>query len=50
MLASPDPASGARLVDHLVTACCTALGFPEPRSGLHHGPIVERGGDLFTRP
>lgn len=47
MLASPSPAAGLEVVGRLLTACHDASGFPIPRAGLHHGSIVERGGDVF---
>lgn len=47
LVASDDPASSLRLVESLVRECQRLDGFPVARAGLHHGPAVERDGDLF---
>lgn len=47
MLAAPTPASGLDAVRRLFHAAYDRDGFPEPRAGIHHGPVVERGGDYF---
>ncbi|GAB6986855.1 adenylate/guanylate cyclase domain-containing protein [Nocardioides pyridinolyticus] len=47
LLASQDPRSGLALVDRLLAATCELDGFPLARAGLHHGPAVERDGDMF---
>lgn len=47
LLASPTPDTGLALVDRLLRACAELDGFPLARAGLHHGPAVERNGDMF---
>jgi len=47
MVAAPDPAAGLELLRRLLAGCYATAGFPVPRAGLHHGPVIERGGDLF---
>lgn len=47
MLASLDPAAAVDAMDRLLKACYSSEGFPEPRAGLHHGPVVKRGADYF---
>ena len=47
MLAAPTPQGGLDAVRHLFHAAYDRDGFPEPRAGIHHGPVVERGGDYF---
>lgn len=47
MLEAPDPGAGLRLIERVCTALAEAPGFPELRGGLHHGPVLHRGGDLF---
>lgn len=47
LLACPDPDAGLRVVDELLWACSELDGFPVARAGLHHGPAVERAGDMF---
>lgn len=47
LLASADARSGLALVDRLLAATCELDGFPLARAGLHHGPAVERDGDMF---
>jgi adenylate cyclase len=47
LLASPTPASGISLVTRLLTSASQLEGYPLARAGLHHGPAVERGGDMF---
>lgn len=47
LLASPTPAAGLTLVRGLLEATFACEGFPVSRAGLHHGPAVDRGGDLF---
>jgi len=47
MLAAPTPEAGLDAVARLFHAAYERDGFPEPRAGLHHGPVVERGGDYF---
>lgn len=47
MLAAPDPGTAIDAVRRLFEACYATDSFPEPRAGLHHGPVVGRGGDYF---
>lgn len=47
MLAAETPARGLDAVRRLFHAAYERDGFPEPRAGIHHGPVVERSGDYF---
>lgn len=47
MLAASTPAVGLHAVARLFHLTYERDGFPEPRAGLHHGPVVERAGDYF---
>ncbi len=47
MLAAPTPECGLDAVRRLFHASYERDGFPEPRAGLHHGPVIERNGDYF---
>ena len=47
LLTAPDPDAGVSLVDRLLAASVDLEGFPLARAGLHHGPAVERDGDMF---
>lgn len=47
LLASPSPASALRLVRSILEGCNALPDFPIARAGLHHGPAVERGTDMF---
>lgn len=47
MLAAPTPTCGLDAVRRLFLAAYARDGFPEPRAGIHHGPVVERSGDHF---
>lgn len=47
MLAAPAPEAGLDAVARLFEAAYERDGFPEPRAGVHHGPVVERAGDYF---
>jgi len=47
MLAAERPACGLDAVRRIFDAAYERDGFPEPRAGLHHGPVVDRGGDYF---
>ena len=47
MLAAATPASGLDAVRRIFDTAYQRDGFPEPRAGLHHGPVVDRGGDYF---
>lgn len=47
LLAAEDPAAGLKLVRGILKACNQADGFPVARAGIHHGPAVIRGNDMF---
>ena len=47
MLAAPAPERGLDAVRCLFHATYERDGLPEPRAGIHHGPVVERAGDYF---
>jgi len=47
MIAAPTPDIGIDAVQRLFEAAYSRAGFPEPRAGLHHGPVIARGGDYF---
>ena len=47
MLAAPSPADGVDAVRRVFEATCGRDGFPEPRAGAHHGPVIESDGDYF---
>jgi adenylate cyclase len=47
MLAAPDPRSGLLAVEQVFEAAYATDAFPEPRAGLHHGPVVARDSDYF---
>jgi class 3 adenylate cyclase len=47
LLASSSPASGLTLVAGLLEDCAKLPSWSVARAGLHHGPAVERDGDLF---
>ena len=47
MLAATDPSTGLRAVERVFEAAYATDAFPEPRAGLHHGPVVVREGDYF---
>jgi len=47
MLSATEPLAGIALVQRLLAACYTTADFPLPRAGIHHGPVVARGHDLF---
>jgi adenylate cyclase len=47
LLASPTPLGGLRLVDRILTSCRDQAGFLITRTGLHHGPAIQRGDDFF---
>lgn len=47
MLAAATPADAIAAVKALFEACYERDGFPEPRGGLHHGPVLARDGDYF---
>jgi adenylate cyclase len=47
MLAFSERAEALDAVGVLFEACYAESGFPVPRAGMHHGPVVDRSGDLF---
>ena len=47
MIAAPTPEVGLDAVRRLFEAAYARDGFPEPRAGLHHGPVIERNDDYF---
>ncbi|MEP6298906.1 MAG: adenylate/guanylate cyclase domain-containing protein, partial [Ilumatobacter sp.] len=47
MFAALTPEAGLDAVRRLFHATFEHEGFPEPRAGIHHGPVVERRGDYF---
>lgn len=47
MIESADPPSGIEVVRAILDRCHAATGCPLARAGLHHGPVVRRGDDLF---
>jgi adenylate cyclase len=47
MVAAQTPATGLDAVRRVFEACYATDAFPAPRGGLHHGPVVARGGDYF---
>ena len=47
MLAAPSPSAGVDAVRRVFQAIYSRHGFPEPRAGVHHGPVIERDGDFF---
>ncbi|MGI9030357.1 MAG: YHS domain-containing protein [Ilumatobacteraceae bacterium] len=47
MIAATDPGGGLRTVRRLFEATRALDGFPEPRAGMHHGSVIERGGDYY---
>ena len=47
MFAASTPAAGVDAVRQVFEACYASDVFPEPRAGLHHGPVVARDGDYF---
>ncbi|HEX4983777.1 MAG TPA: adenylate/guanylate cyclase domain-containing protein [Ilumatobacteraceae bacterium] len=47
MLAAPSPDVGLHAARRVYEACYANDAFPEPRGGLHHGPVVARDGDYF---
>ena len=49
MFAFADPGAALAALRRVIGTCLNAPGFPLPRAGIHHGPVVERAGDLFGR-
>jgi adenylate cyclase len=47
LLTSLDALSGITLVQRLFEACEADARFPDVRAGLHYGPVIHRGGDIF---
>jgi class 3 adenylate cyclase/YHS domain-containing protein len=47
MFAASTPAAGVDAVRQVFESCYASDAFPEPRAGLHHGPVVPRDGDYF---
>ena len=47
LVATPDPSAAIGLVTRIVESCYAIPDFPVVRGGLHHGPAVERGDDMF---
>lgn len=47
LLASDDAPSGLRHAVALMRRCAAEPGFPLPRGGIHVGPVVHRGHDVF---
>jgi class 3 adenylate cyclase/YHS domain-containing protein len=47
MLVAPTPDQALSAVRSLFHAVYERESFPEPRAGLHHGPVIERGSDYF---
>ena len=47
MIAAPTPAVGLDAVRRVFEAAYARDGYPEPRAGLHHGPVIERDRDYF---
>lgn len=47
MLASTTPGGALDAVRRLLDACAAISGLPLPRVGMHAGPVVARGDDVF---
>lgn len=47
MLTVPTPVAAVALVGRVCASTDAEPAFPVVRAGLHHGPVVERDGDLF---
>ncbi|MEP9387998.1 adenylate/guanylate cyclase domain-containing protein [Mesorhizobium sp. KR9-304] len=47
MLAFPEPEIAIQALGRLLPACRTEPRLPLTRAGVHHGPVIRRGGDLF---
>lgn len=47
MVAADTPAAAIRAVQHVFEASYATDSFPEPRAGLHHGPVIARNADYF---
>lgn len=49
MLATAQPWPAVELVRRILVDCHQSPGCPLARAGIHHGPVVRRGDDLFGR-
>ena len=47
LLTAADPLAGIGLVQRILASCREREQFLVTRTGMHHGPAVERGGDYF---
>ncbi|MGI8710014.1 MAG: adenylate/guanylate cyclase domain-containing protein [Acidimicrobiales bacterium] len=47
MLCFESPGACLEAVENLLDACQRGEGLPLPRTGIHHGPAIERDGDWF---
>jgi adenylate cyclase len=47
LVTSPEPGAALAFIDRLLTVAVADRGLPALRAGLHHGPAVERDGDVF---
>ncbi|MGH9187140.1 MAG: adenylate/guanylate cyclase domain-containing protein, partial [Acidimicrobiales bacterium] len=47
LVAFPEPAAALNAICDLFARCLAEEGFPVLRAGAHHGPVVERDGDVF---
>jgi len=47
LVTSPNPAAALDWIDRLLTSTTAETTLPALRAGLHHGPAIERDGDVF---
>jgi adenylate cyclase len=47
LVTCPTPGAALELVDRLLTSTVSERTLPALRAGLHHGPAIERDGDVF---
>lgn len=47
LVVAPEPSSGVALCERILARIDAEPNFPIPRTGIHHGPAVERDGDFF---
>lgn len=47
MLSFPEPETAIQALGSLLQACRNEPRLPLTRTGLNHGPVIRRGGDLF---
>lgn len=47
LVTSPDPGAALELVERLLAAAAAEKTLPALRVGLHHGPAIERDGDVY---